>query len=51
MSKLPAFIQCHIYPKQPLRSLFSAAGQDALDLMAGMLRFDPTKRLTAQQVS
>ncbi|KAI9206201.1 kinase-like domain-containing protein [Polychytrium aggregatum] len=34
-------------PKPPLLSLFSAAGEDVLDLLESMLIYDPLKRITA----
>ncbi|KAJ3409222.1 TFIIH complex serine/threonine-protein kinase subunit kin28 [Chytridiales sp. JEL 0842] len=37
------------YPKTPLKTLFTAAGDDALDLLEKMLIFDPLKRITAQE--
>ncbi|KAJ1549561.1 TFIIH complex serine/threonine-protein kinase subunit kin28 [Cladochytrium tenue] len=38
------------YPRTPLKTLFTAAGDDALDLLEKMLVYDPTKRITAFDV-
>ncbi|KAI8853373.1 kinase-like domain-containing protein [Chytridium lagenaria] len=35
------------YPKTPLKSLFTAAGDDALDLLERMLKYCPNQRITA----
>ncbi|KAJ3301656.1 TFIIH complex serine/threonine-protein kinase subunit kin28 [Blyttiomyces sp. JEL0837] len=35
------------YPRTPLKTLFTAAGNDSLDLLERMLIYDPTKRITA----
>ncbi|KAJ3346754.1 TFIIH complex serine/threonine-protein kinase subunit kin28, partial [Entophlyctis luteolus] len=40
-------LQFQVYPRTPLSSLFTAAGPDALDLLEGMLTYDPLKRITA----
>jgi protein kinase len=37
------------YTKTPLRQLISHASDDAIDLMNGLLAYDPSKRLTAAQ--
>ncbi|KAI8618981.1 CMGC/CDK/CDK7 protein kinase [Chytriomyces sp. MP71] len=36
-----------MYPRTPLKTLFTAAGSDALDLLDGMLAYDPLKRISA----
>jgi len=38
------------YPKTPLKALFTAAGNDTLDLLEKMLNYDPNKRLTTREV-
>ncbi|KAJ3219308.1 TFIIH complex serine/threonine-protein kinase subunit kin28 [Dinochytrium kinnereticum] len=35
------------YPKTPLKTLFTAAGDDALDLLERMLKYCPSQRITA----
>lgn len=40
-------IEFQMYPRTPLKTLFTAAGDDALDLLEKMLVYDPTKRITA----
>ncbi|CAG8539639.1 8816_t:CDS:2 [Paraglomus occultum] len=37
------------YPKTPLKALFTAAGNDTLDLLEKMLSYDPNKRLTTRE--
>ncbi|CDS13810.1 hypothetical protein LRAMOSA05984 [Lichtheimia ramosa] len=49
MTSLPDYIQFKPFPKVQLRSYFTAAGTDALDLLEKMLVFDPNKRWTTQQ--
>lgn len=39
-----------IYPKSPLKGLFTAASSDAIDLLAKMILFDPLKRISAKEV-
>ncbi|KAJ3064639.1 TFIIH complex serine/threonine-protein kinase subunit kin28 [Podochytrium sp. JEL0797] len=36
-----------MHPKTPLQTLFTAAGNDALDLFESMLIYDPLKRISA----
>ncbi|KAJ3031678.1 UNVERIFIED_CONTAM: TFIIH complex serine/threonine-protein kinase subunit kin28 [Siphonaria sp. JEL0065] len=36
-----------MYPRTPLQTLFTAAGNDALDLLENMLIYDPLKRISA----
>ncbi|KAI9347203.1 kinase-like domain-containing protein, partial [Zopfochytrium polystomum] len=36
-----------MFPRTPLKTLFTAAGDDALDLLEKMLVYDPVKRITA----
>lgn len=45
---VPAVYDFPIYPKTPRRNLFSAAGNDALDLLEKMLTYNPEKRISAQ---
>ncbi|KAJ1672692.1 TFIIH complex serine/threonine-protein kinase subunit kin28 [Spiromyces aspiralis] len=50
MTKLPDYVKFErTYPKTDLRSLFTGTGADALELLKGMLEYDPKKRLTARQ--
>lgn len=45
MSSLPGFIEFQQRMRTPLSTLFSAVPPDALDLLEGLLVFDPSKRL------
>lgn len=47
MSKLPGYFEFKKYPRTPLRQLFSAASDDALDLLERMFIYDPQRRITA----
>ncbi|KAJ3191181.1 TFIIH complex serine/threonine-protein kinase subunit kin28 [Irineochytrium annulatum] len=40
-------LQFENYPKQPMKALFTAAGDDTLDLLEKMLKFRPSSRITA----
>lgn len=46
MKLLPDYFSLEKYPPTPLRSIFSAAGDDALDLLDKLLCYDPLKRPT-----
>ncbi|KAL1915564.1 uncharacterized protein VTP21DRAFT_6688 [Calcarisporiella thermophila] len=48
MTNLPDYVSFKTFPKVPLRTYFSAAGNDALDLLEKMLQFDPNKRISAR---
>jgi cyclin-dependent kinase 7 len=50
MSKLPDYHELPKYPRTPLKSLFTAATPDALDLLNKMLDYDPLKRPTSLEV-
>ncbi|KAJ9073216.1 TFIIH complex serine/threonine-protein kinase subunit kin28, variant 3 [Entomophthora muscae] len=50
MKKLPHFLEFTVFPKTPLRALFTAASSEALDLLEKMLIYDPTKRISALDV-
>ncbi|KAJ3395582.1 hypothetical protein CcCBS67573_g00531 [Chytriomyces confervae] len=40
-------LEFQMFPRTPLKSLFTAAGSDALDLLESMLTYDPLKRISA----
>ena len=47
MASLPLHFSFATYPRVPLSSLFTAASNDTLDLLAGCLMFNPLKRWSA----
>ncbi len=51
MKELPDYVPFPAQAKPPLRSIFTAASDDALDLLSAMLTFNPLKRITAKQVN
>lgn len=50
MSKLPDYFPLPVHPSSPLQFIFTAASEDALDLLHKMLTFDPLKRISAREV-
>ncbi|TIB81440.1 Pkinase-domain-containing protein [Wallemia mellicola] len=48
-TSLPSYIKFKDYPKQPLEDLFSAAGNDAIELLAKCLLYNPHERITAKE--
>lgn len=51
MTQLPDYIPLPLFPKPLLRQLFTAASEDALDLLSKLLTFDPANRPTAREAS
>ncbi|XP_069483499.1 cyclin-dependent kinase 7 isoform X2 [Ambystoma mexicanum] len=49
MSSLPDYVTFKTFPGTPLQNIFSAAGDDLLDLLQGLFTFNPCSRLTAAQ--
>ncbi|KAK7450214.1 hypothetical protein BaRGS_00039962 [Batillaria attramentaria] len=49
MKHLPDYIQFRQYPRQPLKEIFIAAGDDLLEVLGAMLAMDPLRRCTATQ--
>ena len=43
------FVKAHPKPPRPLATKYTAAPADGLDLLAGMLHFNPAKRLSIEQ--
>lgn len=48
LTELSQGTQFKQYQRTPLQTLFTAASEDTLDLLAGMLAYDPNKRPTAK---
>lgn len=49
-TKLPDYVPVGQFPKQHLGSLFTAATQDALQLLQGFLLYEPRRRISAKDV-
>lgn len=49
MTELPDFIQFKPFPGTPLRHIFTAAGDDLLDLLACLLNVNPNERCSCDQ--
>uniref|UniRef100_A0A6F9D9P4 [RNA-polymerase]-subunit kinase n=1 Tax=Phallusia mammillata TaxID=59560 RepID=A0A6F9D9P4_9ASCI len=49
MTQLPDYIVFKDFPGIPLSQCFSAATDDLLELISGLLRYNPVMRLTASQ--
>uniref|UniRef100_A0A665WDQ0 Cyclin-dependent kinase 7 n=1 Tax=Echeneis naucrates TaxID=173247 RepID=A0A665WDQ0_ECHNA len=49
MSSLPDYVSFKIFPGTPLEHIFSAAGDDLLELLQGLFTFNPSTRTTATQ--
>ncbi|XP_072462548.1 cyclin-dependent kinase 7 [Notamacropus eugenii] len=49
MCSLPDYVTFKSFPGIPLQHIFSAAGDDLLDLIQGLFTFNPCTRLTAAQ--
>lgn len=50
VSSLPDYVSFKIFPGTPLEHIFSAAGDDLLELLQGLFTFNPLSRTTATQV-
>lgn len=50
MTNLPDYVTFKHFPGMPLHHIFSAAGDDLLELLQGLFIFNPSTRLTATQV-
>lgn len=50
VSSLPDYVSFKILPGTPLEHIFSAAGDDLLELLQGFFTFNPLCRTTATQV-
>nr|P51953.1 RecName: Full=Cyclin-dependent kinase 7; AltName: Full=40 kDa protein kinase; AltName: Full=CDC2/CDK2,4-activating kinase; AltName: Full=Cell division protein kinase 7; AltName: Full=P40 MO15 [Carassius auratus]BAA07611.1 MO15/cdk7 kinase [Carassius auratus]prf//2003216A cdc2-related protein p40 MO15 [Carassius auratus] len=49
MSNLPDYVSFKLFPGTPLEHIFSAAGDDLLELLKGLFTFNPCTRTTASQ--
>uniref|UniRef100_A0A8C1R0E2 [RNA-polymerase]-subunit kinase n=1 Tax=Cyprinus carpio TaxID=7962 RepID=A0A8C1R0E2_CYPCA len=49
MSSLPDYVSFKLFPGTPLEHIFSAAGDDLLELLKGLFTFNPCTRSTASQ--
>uniref|UniRef100_A0A8C6PKK2 Cyclin-dependent kinase 7 n=1 Tax=Nothobranchius furzeri TaxID=105023 RepID=A0A8C6PKK2_NOTFU len=49
MTSLPDYVSFKIFPGTPLEHIFSAAGDDLLELLQGLFTFSPSTRTTATQ--
>ncbi|XP_015272696.1 PREDICTED: cyclin-dependent kinase 7 [Gekko japonicus] len=49
MTSLPDYVTFKQFPGMPLHHIFSAAGDDLLELLQGLFIFNPSTRLTATQ--
>uniref|UniRef100_A0A671UYL4 Cyclin-dependent kinase 7 n=1 Tax=Sparus aurata TaxID=8175 RepID=A0A671UYL4_SPAAU len=49
VSSLPDYVSFKIFPGTPLEHIFSAAGDDLLELLQGLFTFNPLTRTTATQ--
>uniref|UniRef100_A0A8C8RXZ1 Cyclin-dependent kinase 7 n=1 Tax=Pelusios castaneus TaxID=367368 RepID=A0A8C8RXZ1_9SAUR len=49
MCSLPDYVTFKSFPGMPLQHIFSAAGDDLLDLLQGLFIFNPCTRVTATQ--
>uniref|UniRef100_A0A667XQ48 Cyclin-dependent kinase 7 n=1 Tax=Myripristis murdjan TaxID=586833 RepID=A0A667XQ48_9TELE len=49
MSSLPDYVSFKVFPGTPLEHIFSAAGDDLLELLQGLFTFNPCTRTTATQ--
>ena len=50
MTSLPDYINFKEFPGIPLYRCFSAASDDLLEVIAGLLRYNPLTRLSAAKV-
>jgi len=48
MKELPAYVEFNKTRAPPLRSIFKDASDEALDLLAQMVQFDPVRRISAR---
>ena len=51
MKDLSDFVEFKKFPRIPLHEIFSAAGDDLLDLLEKLFFYDPDRRVTATGVS
>uniref|UniRef100_A0A7N8YEG2 Cyclin-dependent kinase 7 n=1 Tax=Mastacembelus armatus TaxID=205130 RepID=A0A7N8YEG2_9TELE len=49
LTSLPDYVSFKIFPGTPLEHIFSAAGDDLLELLQGLFTFNPSTRTTATQ--
>ncbi|NWI33761.1 CDK7 kinase, partial [Sula dactylatra] len=49
MTSLPDYVTFKSFPGMPLQHIFSAAGDDLLNLLQGLFTFNPCTRITATQ--
>uniref|UniRef100_A0A8D0H9Z8 Cyclin-dependent kinase 7 n=1 Tax=Sphenodon punctatus TaxID=8508 RepID=A0A8D0H9Z8_SPHPU len=49
MTSLPDYVTFKSFPGMPLQHIFSAAGDDLLELLQGLFMFNPCTRVTATQ--
>uniref|UniRef100_A0A671RJ22 Cyclin-dependent kinase 7 n=1 Tax=Sinocyclocheilus anshuiensis TaxID=1608454 RepID=A0A671RJ22_9TELE len=49
LSSLPDYVSFKLFPGTPLEHIFSAAGDDLLELLKGLFTFNPCTRTTASQ--
>lgn len=50
MKSLPDYVEFKSFPGTPLKDIFSAAGDDLLDLLARLLDCNPNGRVSSSQV-